>query len=194
MLGRTIRDEDRLSIFSDFSEIFEELAREQGYLTACRWYRAQVVRSIPLLILNDLWWGGIMFKSYLKIALRNLKKHKGYSFINIVGLAVGLTSFLAEQKTKEIAIRKVLGAKTTGIVVRFSKEIVVLVFLANSVAWPVAAYFMNGWIKTFAYRTNIGIVVFITAAIIALAIALLTVAFQSIKAATANPVNSLRYE
>ncbi len=92
-----------------------------------------------------------MFKSYLKIALRNLKKHKGYSFINIVGLAVGLTSFMAGQKTKEIAIRKVLGAKTTGIVVRFSKEIVVLVFLANSVAWPVAAYFMNGWIKTFAY-------------------------------------------
>jgi len=114
-------------------------------------------------------------------------------FISCLGL-FGLASFMAEQRTKEIAIRKVLGAKTTGIVVQFSKEIVLLVLLADIVAWPVAAYFMNGWIKTFAYRTNIGIVVFIMAAIIALGIALLTVAFQSIKAATANPVNSLRYE
>ncbi len=101
---------------------------------------------------------------------------------------------MAEQRTKEIAIRKVLGAKTTSIVVKFSKEIVLLVLLANIVVWPVVAYFMTGWIETFAYRTNIGVMVFIVAAIMALGIAILTVAYQSIKAATANPVDSLRYE
>ena len=90
ILARTVRREDRLSILSDFSEIFEELAKGQGYLVACRWYWAQVIRSIPLFILNYLYWGGIMFMNYLKIALRILKRHKGYSFINIFGLAVGM--------------------------------------------------------------------------------------------------------
>jgi ABC-type antimicrobial peptide transport system permease subunit len=128
----------------------------------------------------------------------SLQKTLGYFaflavFISCLGL-FSLASFMAEQKTKEIAIRKVLGAKTTGIVVQFSKEIVLLVLLADFVAWPVAAYFMNRWMGTFAYRTGIGVMAFITAAVIALGIALLTVATQSIKAAVANPVDSLRYE
>lgn len=128
----------------------------------------------------------------------SLQKTLGYFaflaiFISCLGL-FGLASFMAEQRTKEIAIRKVLGAKTTSIVVKFSKEIVLLVLLANIVVWPVVAYFMTGWIETFAYRTNIGVMVFIVAAIMALGIAILTVAYQSIKAATANPVDSLRYE
>ena len=91
ILIRTIRDEDRLSILSDFSEIYEELIGERGYLMACRWYWAQVVRSIPMFVLNHLFWGFIMFKNYMKIAFRNMKRHKVYSFINIVGLTIGLT-------------------------------------------------------------------------------------------------------
>ena len=114
-------------------------------------------------------------------------------FISCLGL-FGLASFMSEQRTKEIAIRKVLGAKTAIIMVKLSQEFVLLVLLANIIAWPVAAYFLNGWIKTYAYRTNIGVLIFILSAIITLGIAILTVAYQSIKAATANPVDSLRYE
>ena len=114
-------------------------------------------------------------------------------FISCLGL-FGLASFMSEQRTKEIAIRKILGAKTASIMAKLSKEIVILVILANIIAWPVSAYFMNGWIESFAYRTNIGVMVFIFSAISALGIAILTVAYQSIKAATANPVDSLRNE
>lgn len=91
ILARIIRDEDRLSTLSDFTEIYEELAIEQSYLSACRWYWTQVIRSIPMFILNYLYWGFIMFKNYLKIALRNIFKYKTYSLINVTGLAAGLT-------------------------------------------------------------------------------------------------------
>jgi putative ABC transport system permease protein len=113
--------------------------------------------------------------------------------ISCLGL-FGLASFMVEQRTKEIAIRKVLGAKTASIMVKLMKEFVLLVLLANLIAWPAAAYFMNGWIKSFAYRTNVGILPFVLSAIIALGIALMTVFHQSVKAATSNPVDSLRYE
>ena len=91
MLARTIRDEDRLSILSDFSEIYEELIGERGYPLACCWYWAQVIRSIPMFILNYFYWGASMFKNYMKIAFRNVKRHKVYSFINIFGLTIGIT-------------------------------------------------------------------------------------------------------
>ncbi len=91
ILARTIRSEDRLSILSDFSEIYKELAGEQGYLTAYRWYWAQVVRSIPMFILNILYWRFMMFKSYLKMTVRIFRRHKVYSFINIAGLSLGMT-------------------------------------------------------------------------------------------------------
>ncbi len=94
LLARTIRNEDRLSILSDFCEIFEDRIRENGRFSACRWYWSQVARSVPLLAFNACYWGGMMFKNYLKIAVRILKRHKGYSFINIFGLAVGLACSL----------------------------------------------------------------------------------------------------
>jgi putative ABC transport system permease protein len=75
-----------------------------------------------------------------------------------------------------------------------SKEFVVLVVLANIIAWPVAYYVMTKWLKNFAYRTEIGFVTFLFSGFLALIIAILTVCFQSIKAALANPVDSLRYE
>jgi ABC-type antimicrobial peptide transport system permease subunit len=106
----------------------------------------------------------------------------------------GLISFTAEQRTKEIGIRKVLGASVGSVVRLLSKEFVILVVLANIIAWPVAYFVMTKWLKNFAYRTEIGLVTFLFSGMAALAIAMLTVCYQSIKAALANPVDSLRYE
>ncbi len=106
----------------------------------------------------------------------------------------GLISFAAEQRTKEIGIRKVLGASVGSVVRLLSKEFVVLVVLANIIAWPVAYFVMTRWLKNFAYRTEIGLVTFLFSGFVALIIALLTVSFQAIKVALANPVDSLRYE
>jgi len=114
-------------------------------------------------------------------------------FIAYLGL-FGLVSFSAERRTKEIGIRKVLGAQISNITWLLSKEFLFLVFIANIIAWPIAYYFMNKWLQNFAYRTNIGLGIFLTSGMIALVIAFLTVSYQSIKAATANPVDSLRYE
>ena len=114
-------------------------------------------------------------------------------FIACLGL-LGLASFTAESRTKEIGIRKVLGASVTGIVIMLSKQFTKWVLLANVIAWPVAYYIMSRWLKNFAYRADINILIFIISGLIVLAIALLTVSFQSIRAATTNPAKSLRYE
>ena len=114
-------------------------------------------------------------------------------FLSCLGL-LGLTSFMSEQRTKEIGVRKVLGASTTGIMVLLSKEFAKWVLLANVIAWPAAYYFMNKWLQEFANRINIGIGTFIVSAILAFFIALLTVSFLTLKAALANPIESLRYE
>ena len=113
--------------------------------------------------------------------------------ISCLGL-FGLASFMAEQKRKEFAIRKVLGANTAGIMAKLAKEFMILVLLANIFAWPIAAYVMKGWMESFAYRSRIGVMVFVVSAVIALGTALLTVAYQSIKSAKADPVDFLRYE
>ena len=113
--------------------------------------------------------------------------------ISCIGL-FGLISFTAEQRTKEIGIRKVLGASMGSVVRLLSKEFVMLVVLANIIAWPVAYFVMTRWLKSFAYRTEIGFVTFLFSGLAALVIAILTVFFQSTKAASANPVKSLRYE
>ena len=114
-------------------------------------------------------------------------------FISCLGL-LGLASFMAERRTKEIAIRKVLGAKTPGLMAILCKEFVILVILANIIAWPIAYYFMSGWIEDFTYRTDIGVLVFILSAFIAIGIAIITVSFQAFKAANTNPVDSLKHD
>lgn len=114
-------------------------------------------------------------------------------FLSFLGLT-GLSSFMAEQRTREIAIRKVLGASSTGIISRLSGEFVWFIAIANLIAWPVALHIMNLWINDFAYHTDIGWQVFPFAGLIALAIALVTVSFQTYRAARANPVDSLKYE
>src|SRR5450432_1942430 len=114
-------------------------------------------------------------------------------FISCMGL-FGLAMFTAEQRTKEIGIRKVLGATVTNIMTLLSKDFVMLVIFSLLVASPVAWYFMNRWLGDFAYRIQIRGWVFILAGTVAVFIALITVSFQALKAAVANPVNSLRTE
>lgn len=106
----------------------------------------------------------------------------------------GLASFMAVQRIKEVGIRKVLGATAGSVVYLFSKEFVVLIAIAFTIATPVAWYFMNQWLQDFAYRITIQWWMFVIAAITAGIIALLTVSYQAIKAAMANPVKSLRTE
>ncbi len=107
---------------------------------------------------------------------------------------LGLVSFTAELKTKEIGIRKVLGASTGHVVVLLSIEFIKWIILANIVAWPLAWFMMNKWLQNFAYRTNIGWIVFLLAAFVAMAIAVFTFIFQTVRTASAKPVDSLRYE
>jgi putative ABC transport system permease protein len=114
-------------------------------------------------------------------------------FVACLGL-FGLASFSAEKRTKEIGIRKALGASISGIMLMLSKELTKWVLAANIIAWPIAYYAMNRWLQNFAYRVNISLGIFILAALLAFIIALLTVGYQAIKTARANPVKALRYE
>lgn len=115
--------------------------------------------------------------------------------IIIAGLGLfGLASYITTQKTKEIGIRKVLGASVPGIILLLNKEFLIKVLVANLLAWPVAYYAMNKWLQNFAYRAGISLWVFVASAALAFVISLLTVSYQTIRAASTNPVNSLRYE
>jgi putative ABC transport system permease protein len=114
-------------------------------------------------------------------------------FVACLGL-FGMASFTVERRTKEIGIRKVLGASVPSVLVLLSKESTRLILISNLIAWPVAYYVMNRWLQGFVYRTNINIWIFFLSAATALLIALLTVSLQSLKAALANPAHSLRYE
>jgi putative ABC transport system permease protein len=114
-------------------------------------------------------------------------------FVACLGL-FGLATYTAEQRTKEIGIRKVLGASVTEVTRMLSKRFLKLVLIASLIAFPAAWWAMNKWLQSFAYRIEISWWVFLVAAFAALLIALVTVSFQSIKAAIANPVKSLRTE
>jgi len=114
-------------------------------------------------------------------------------FIACLGL-FGLAAFTAQQRVKEIGVRKVLGATVASITLMLGKDFVKLVAISILIAAPIAWYAMSNWLEDFAYRVNIGWAVFIIAGLIALFIALVTVSFHAIKAAIANPVKSLRNE
>jgi len=125
---------------------------------------------------------------------------KLFSTLTFLGLVIaclglfGLASFIAEQKTKEIGIRKVLGATVSGIFLLLSKQFIKWIVVANIIAIPVAFFVMKNWLQRFAYRTEIEIWIFIFTAAMTLMIAIITVSYQSIKAALINVVESLRYE
>ena len=126
---------------------------------------------------------GKIFASFTALAI----------FIACLGL-FGLASFTSEQRTKEIGVRKVLGASVSNIVILLSKEFSKWIFVASLIAWPVAYYAMSRWLQSFAYRISVGIWIFLLATILALLVAMATVSFKAIKAALANPVEALRYE
>lgn len=114
-------------------------------------------------------------------------------FISCLGL-FGLATFTAEQRTKEIGIRKVLGANVSGLVTLLSRDFLLLVLIAFLIAAPISWYIMNTWLQDFAYRVDISWWIFIVAGCLALLVAFLTISIQAIRAATANPVKNLRTE
>ncbi len=114
-------------------------------------------------------------------------------FIACLGL-FGLATFNTMQRVKEIGIRKVMGASVPSILALLSKEIVSLILIANLLAWPIAWYFMNQWLHSFAYHIDMNVVAYLLSAIAAVVVALLTVSMQTIRAARTNPANTLRYE
>jgi putative ABC transport system permease protein len=126
---------------------------------------------------------GTLFTTFAAIAI----------FISCLGL-FGLATYTAQVKTKEIGIRKVLGASVSSVVQLISKDFLKLVIIATVIATPLAYWAMSKWLQGFAYRINISWWLFAVAVIVIMLIALLTVSFQAIKAAVANPVNSLRTE
>ncbi len=126
---------------------------------------------------------GKIFQTFVALAV----------FIACLGL-FGLASFIAEQRTKEIGIRKVLGSSITRIVALLNREFLKWIAAANLIAWPVAYFTMKVWIQKFAYRVEIQIWIFLLSAAIGLAVALLTVSLQTWRAARANPADSLKHE
>jgi putative ABC transport system permease protein len=114
-------------------------------------------------------------------------------FVACLGL-FGLVTYTAEQRTKEIGIRKVLGASVGQVTQMLSKEFLKLVLIASLIAFPLSWWAMNKWLQSFAYRIGISWWVFVVAGCVTILIALITVSFQAVKAAVANPVKSLRTE
>ena len=117
----------------------------------------------------------------------------GLALIACLGL-LGMASFTAEKRTKEIGIRRVMGASTSGVVGLLSRELIVLVLTANLIAWPAAFFWTRGWLQGFPYRITITLFPFAASAFLVLLVSFLTIAFQAVKAAAADPVESLRYE
>lgn len=126
---------------------------------------------------------GSIFRSFSILAV----------FIACLGL-LGLASFTAEQRTREIGVRKVLGASASGIVALLSKEYVRLVVYANLIAWPIAYFVMNDWLDGFAYRTDLSPWIFVFAAALAIAVTMLTVSYRAVSVAHTDPVKALQHE
>jgi len=114
-------------------------------------------------------------------------------FVSCLGL-FGLASYMAEQRTKEIGVRKILGASNPHIIYILYREMTKWVLVANIIAWPVAYFGASKWLQSYAYRINVGILPFVSAALLTFLIAMLTVSYQSIRSARANPADALRYE
>ncbi|RLD33178.1 MAG: hypothetical protein DRI73_05885, partial [Bacteroidetes bacterium] len=120
-----------------------------------------------------------------------------FSFLAIIIASLGLfglTSFTAEQRTKEIGIRKVNGAKISHIIWLLSKEIVILVGISVLIAWPISYFIMKGWLQDFHFRINLSPIEFLLSLLVGLGITWLTIIYKAVKAATANPTDALRYE
>jgi putative ABC transport system permease protein len=138
-----------------------------------------------------------VFDSQYRSDQRRGEIYKYFTFLAIVISCLGLfgmASFTAEQRTKEIGIRKILGASIANIMMMISKDFLMLLFVSNVIAWPVAYFLMVRLLNNYAYRTSIAVWIFIASGMAAIFVALLTVCIKIVRAAYANPVDSLRYE
>ncbi len=139
-------------------------------------------------------------ETYAKLYQSENRFQKVFISLVIIGIIItclgllGLSTFAAQQRIKEIGIRKILGASVGQIISLLSKDFLKLVFIAFLIAIPIGWFFMNKWLQDFAYRINIPWWVFLLAGTVAVVIAILTISFQAIKAAITNPVKSLRVE
>jgi putative ABC transport system permease protein len=186
LLVTCIEQHDYLSVRLDANRYGEALTAIQSV-----WRR--LIPSFPL----DYFFLDESFE-----ALHRADRRLGYIFQFFSAIAVfiacmglfGLALFTAEQKTKEIGIRKVFGASVYGIVLLLTREFSKCVLIANVIAWPIAYYIMSQWLQNFAYRTTVGMWTFIVTTVLSLSVAILTVGTRAVRAAMANPVDSLRYE
>jgi putative ABC transport system permease protein len=202
-----------IGVIKDFnsSSLHNEITN-QVFMTNPNWFKEFIVKvrskdmSSTFNSLKEVW--AKFFPQYpfeytfLDESINKLYKSeerysKVISTFSVVALLIaclglfGLASFIAEQRKKEIGIRKVQGASIKSIIRLVSNDFMILVIVSNVIAWPVAYFFMNKWLTSFAYRIDISLWTFICAGTLALLIALLTVSFQAVKAALANPVSSL---
>jgi putative ABC transport system permease protein len=114
-------------------------------------------------------------------------------FIASLGL-FGLTSFTVEQRTKEIGVRKAMGSSIFGIYVEISREIIVLVTISSLIAWPLIYYVAQNWLENFYYKINLGVFSFFAGFLVAMGIAVMTISYRVLRAASINPAQSLKYE
>ena len=134
---------------------------------------------------------------YYKAEIMAGKIFKYFTFLTIFLAALGLlglSAFMAQQKTREIGIRKVAGATDLKVVSLFIREFSIWVILANIIAWPLAYFAIKRWLQDFQYRIDIGIWLFLFALLLSWFVAILTTGWQSVKASTTNPAESLKYE
>jgi putative ABC transport system permease protein len=137
--------------------------------------------------INELYW--------TEKRLGDILKYSSFLAIFLAGIGLmGLTSYITEQRTKEIGIRKVLGSSISGIMSLLTKELMKWVFIANIIAWPIAWYFMHQWLQEFAYKVPINVWWFIFAGSATLIISFIMVTSQILRIVRANPVDCLRYE
>ncbi len=202
-----------IGVIKDFnsSSLHNEITN-QVFMTNPNWFKEFIVKvksaNIPSTInsLKEVWAKffplypfeySFLDESIDKMYKSEERYSKVISTFSVVALLIaclglfGLASFIAEQRKKEIGIRKVQGASIKSIVQLVSKEFMILVIVSNVIAWPIAYFFMKKWLISFAYRIDISVWTFIGSGLLALLIAMLTVSIQSVKAALANPVNSL---
>lgn len=166
MISRLTDEEMCTTILEDLEYLYVGDREKSSLLTAIIHLSLRSITLIFPLLVENIFGGLILFKNYFKVALRK----------------------------KEIGIRKVLGASVTSVTRMLSMDFIKLVLFANLLAWPIAWYAANQWLRSFAFSINIGWWVFLLSGSFALVIALLTVSIQAIRAAVANPIDSLRYE